>query len=115
SAASNSCVVGTTANPSEMAGSPHVTGVGGTTFNPQYDSSGNDTSVVGVAPGGIETAWGSSGGGASNIFPKPTWQSGTGVPNDSKRHGDYPVLLGRHQPCGTAVGGIFPRDRPAKR
>ncbi len=25
------------------------------------------------------------GGGASLYFPKPTWQSGTGVPNDSKR------------------------------
>ena len=36
SSASNSCVTGTTRNPSEMAGSPHVTGVGGTTFNPQY-------------------------------------------------------------------------------
>ena len=85
----------------------------------------------------IETAWGSSGGGASNIFPKPAWQSGTGVPNDSKRrhprrgddrldagslywpgfkrHCDYPVLLGRYQPCGAAVGRIFPRNRPAKR
>jgi subtilase family serine protease len=85
SATSNSCVVGTTLNPSEMAASPHVTAVGGTTFNPQYDSSGNDSSVVGVAPGGIETAWGASGGGVSNIFSKPAWQSGPGVPNDSKR------------------------------
>ncbi|HUY19586.1 MAG TPA: hypothetical protein VMV15_10195, partial [Candidatus Binataceae bacterium] len=85
SSTKNSCVIGTTRNPSEMAGSPHVTGVGGTQFTPQYDGSGNDTSVVGVAPGGIESAWGSSGGGASNIFSKPTWQSGPGVPNDSKR------------------------------
>jgi hypothetical protein len=31
-----------------------------------------------------------SGGGASTIFSKPTWQTGTGVPNDSKR--DVPDL-----------------------
>jgi len=60
----NSCATGTTANASEMAASPHVTGVGGTTFSPQFDGSGNDTSVVGVAPGGIESAWNASGGGA---------------------------------------------------
>jgi subtilase family serine protease len=82
---SNSCITGTTTNASEMAASPHVTGVGGTTFNPQFNGSGNDTSVVGVAPGGIESAWGSSGGGKSKIFPKPGWQSGPGVPNDSAR------------------------------
>jgi subtilase family serine protease len=50
-ATSNSCVAGTTRNVSEMAASPHVTGVGGTMFSPQYNSSGNDISVVGVAPG----------------------------------------------------------------
>ena len=81
----NTCVTGTTRNASELAASPHVTGVGGTTFNPQFDASGNDISVVGVAPGGIESAWNSSGGGASLIFPKPAWQSGPGVPNDSAR------------------------------
>jgi hypothetical protein len=82
---SDSCVTGTTRNVNEIAASPHVTGVGGTTFNPQFDASGNDTSVVGVAPGGIESAWGSSGGGASEIFSKPAWQAGSGVPNDSAR------------------------------
>jgi subtilase family serine protease len=85
SASSNSCVVGTTPNASEMAASPHVTGVGGTTFSPRYDSSGNDTSVVGVAPGGIESAWNGSGGGTSKIFARPAWQSGAGVPSGSAR------------------------------
>jgi len=84
-AASNACVTGTTPNVSEIAASTHVTGVGGTTFTPQCDAYGNDISVVGAAPGGIETAWGSSGGGASKIFPKPAWQTGRGVPNDSAR------------------------------
>src|SRR5271167_2419359 len=133
-ATSNSCVTGTTTNASEMAASPHVTGVGGTTFNPQFNASGNDTSVVGVAPGGIESAWGSSGGGASQIFSKPAWQAGSGVPNDSARDvpdvamiawapgvligADLsgvadPMLLGRHQPCGSAMGGILADDRAA--
>ncbi len=83
SSTSNSCVIGTALNPSEMAGSPHVTAVGGTQFSPQYDGSGNDASVIGTAPGGIETAWGSSGGGVSNVFAKPSWQTGTF--NDGQR------------------------------
>ena len=83
--AGGTCVVGTTRNPSEMATSPHVTAVGGTTFNPQFNSSGNDTSVVGVAPGGIESGWNASGGGESAIFAKPMWQTGPGVPADGFR------------------------------
>ena len=81
----NTCAAGTTLNPSEMAASPHVTAVGGTTFTPQWDPSGNDISVVGIAPGGIESGWGSSGGGASQIFAKPAWQAGPGVPKDLVR------------------------------
>lgn len=84
-ASTNSCVIGTTRTVNEMAASPHVTAVGGTTFDPRFNSSGNDTSEVGVAPGGIETGWDGSGGGASEVFAKPAWQSGPGVPNDSTR------------------------------
>ena len=79
------CVTGTMRNPSEMAASPHVTAVGGTTFTPQYNL-GNDISVVGVVPGGIESGWDASGGGVSQIFlTKPTWQTGPGVPADNAR------------------------------
>ena len=78
SAPTKSCVTGSIKNPSEMATSPHVTAVGGTTFTPQFDSSGNDISVVGVAPGGIESGWNHSGGGKSAVFPKPVWQTGLG-------------------------------------
>jgi subtilase family serine protease len=79
------CVAGTVRNASEMASSPHVTAVGGTMFSPQYDSSGNDLSVVGVGSSGVESAWNASGGGASAIFAKPTWQTGPGVPADGAR------------------------------
>jgi subtilase family serine protease len=79
------CDTGTMRNPSEMAASPHVTAVGGTTFAPQYNL-GNDISVVGVAPGGIESGWDASGGGVSQIFlTKPSWQTGLGVPADNAR------------------------------
>jgi uncharacterized protein (TIGR03437 family) len=76
---------------------PQVTGVGGTTFNEgggRYWSSTNgasQTSALGYIP---ETAWNdsategspvASGGGASTFFSKPSWQTGTGVPNDGHR------------------------------
>ena len=74
---------------SETAASPNVTAVGGTQFFPNYNGGGND---VGDVP---EEVWnekdsahgifGASGGGASNIFPKPSYQTGPGVPDDSKR------------------------------
>ena len=104
----NGCAIGTTLNASEMAASPHVTGVGGTTFNPQFDGSGNDTSVVGIAPGGIESGWSSSGGGVSKIFSRPAWQSGPGVPSGSMR--DVPdVAMIAWTPAvfiGADVGGV---------
>ncbi len=85
SSASNTCVTGTVKNPSEFATSPHVTAVGGTTFSPVFNSSGADTSVVGVGSGGTESAWNQSGGGVSAIFAKPAWQTGQGVPADGFR------------------------------
>lgn len=47
----------------------------------------NDTAFNLTQSGGTIAA---SGGGASIYFGKPTWQTGTGVPNDSKR--DVPDL-----------------------
>jgi hypothetical protein len=81
--------------------SPYVTGVGGTEFNENggtYWSSTNGTyqgSALSYIP---EMAWNDSvyslnagsglaagGGGASGYFSKPSWQTGTGVPNDFSR------------------------------
>ncbi|PWT99958.1 MAG: hypothetical protein C5B51_26120 [Terriglobia bacterium] len=76
---------------------PEVTGVGGTEFNEgavtYWNTSGdsNHASVLSYIP---ETSWNdsaangqpsASGGGASIFFAKPSWQSGTGVPNDGAR------------------------------
>ena len=79
---------------------PYVTGVGGTEFNEGGSSSywkaasnGVDvlTSALSYIP---EKSWNDSsttnglsagGGGASSVFGKPTWQTGSSVPNDGAR------------------------------
>ncbi len=96
----------------EEAASANITVVGGTKFQPIYDSAGNDLSTVGD---GLESVWNNndsgtspiycplkdaSGGGPSVIFGKPAWQTGIGVPNDGAR--DIPdVAMGAD---GPAVG-----------
>jgi subtilase family serine protease len=83
---------------------PEVTGVGGTEFSADVsapatywktandsnngsaisyipETSWNDT-IFDIANGGTFSA---SGGGASAIFSKPSWQTGAGVPKDGKR------------------------------
>jgi subtilase family serine protease len=76
------CVVNSTRSVSEMSADPNVTSVGGTQFSPTY-SGGND---VGYA---TEQVWndgsGATGGGLSQVFTKPGYQVGSGVPNDGMR------------------------------
>ena len=79
------------------ASSPNVTGVGGLMFNEgtgSYFSATNNTnggSAISYIP---EAVWNESatenqlsagGGGLSSFFVKPSWQTGTGVPNDFAR------------------------------
>jgi pseudomonalisin len=82
-AAGTQCVVGTSLNVSELSASPNVTAVGGTEFNPTYGANGIDSGYV------PESAWGEAsfagGGGASQVFSKPGFQTGTGVPADGQR------------------------------
>ena len=75
---------------------PEVTGVGGTEFNEgtgQYwnaTSASNGGSALSYIP---EMVWNDSdssgpasgGGGASVVFQKPSWQTGSGVPQDNAR------------------------------
>src|SRR5579872_171874 len=80
----------TTQFPSEASADPFVTSVGGTEFAPTYNSSGNQ---VGHS---AESAWndgsGSTGGGVSAVFSKPSYQDSV-TPNDGQR--DIPdVALG---------------------
>ncbi len=79
------------------ASMPYVTGVGGTKFNEgsgtywNTTNSGNNLSALSYIP---EISWDEStvglgieatGGGASTLFTKPSWQSGPGVLNDGVR------------------------------
>jgi surface-anchored protein len=121
------------------ASSPYVTGMGGTMFNEgsaSYFSTTNDSnggSAISYIPeavwnetsASIAAGYGLSagGGGVSSVFTKPTWQTGTGVPNDFARdvpdlslnaaasHDGY--LVCTEGSCGTAAttgcptGGCF--------
>ena len=82
---------------------PEVTGVGGTTFTDPVTGfwSPNNNPVTGASALSYipEVAWNdsavsahlsASGGGASALYPKPSWQTGLGVPNDGAR--DVPDL-----------------------
>ena len=79
-------------------GIPEVTSMGGTEFNEQGGSFWNATnspnggSALSYIP---EMAWNDSsfdgvlsatGGGTSIFFPRPSWQTAPGVPNDGARH-----------------------------
>ncbi|HLH76560.1 MAG TPA: S53 family serine peptidase [Candidatus Binataceae bacterium] len=88
----------------EEAASPNITTVGGTQFQPAYSSPPDQVDISTVNQG-LEEAWNaeaqpsatptpgaencpikdSGGGGYSQVFNKPPWQSGLGVPNDGAR------------------------------
>lgn len=67
---------------------PEITAVGGTEFNEGSSTYWNRTnnaangSAISYIP---EKAWAYSGGGVSKQFPKPSWQTGPGVPADGGR------------------------------
>jgi subtilase family serine protease len=77
--------------------SPYVTGAGGTEFNENgqtYWSASNNSNAGSALSYIPEIAWNdtaadgylsASGGGASALFAKPSWQKGTGVPADGFR------------------------------
>ncbi len=87
------------------ASSPYVTAVGGTEFNEgsgTYWSTSNGTGGATALSYIPEQPWnetfdvdstgallglkdGAGGGGVSQVFAKPAWQTGTGVPNDFSR------------------------------
>jgi len=110
---------------------PQVTDVGGTEFNEgsgNYWNAANGTNQGSARSYIPEIAWNdsaedgtpaASGGGASAFFSKPSWQTGTGVPNDGARdvpdvsisaspdHDGYFIYSGGSWQTlgGTSVGG----------
>jgi len=72
------------ANPSHPASDPSVTGVGGTslTLDP---GTGNEATETGWSISQVSSGFAASGGGVSQVFPRPSWQTGPGVPAGSMR------------------------------
>lgn len=99
----NSCIANTTPSINEMSGDPNVTSVGGTQFTPKF-AGGNDQGYT------TESAWndasGAGGGGASQIFAKPGYQIGPGVPMDGAR--DVPDVAMMASP--NSPGALFGHD-----
>ncbi len=69
----NDCSDGQTPQVNALAASPFVTAVGGTSLRVNFDKNGNVTEYLG------EQAWSGSGGGVSNLFPIPEYQSAVGI------------------------------------
>jgi kumamolisin len=64
------------------ANSPHVVGVGGTT---PTCSAGMTPASPACAGYGSEVGWSGSGGGVSQVFVRPSFQAGCGVPPGTQR------------------------------
>lgn len=101
--ATNACVVNIAPSVNEMSADPDVTSVGGTQFDPKF-AGGADQGYA------IERAWndpsGAGGGGASQVFAKPSYQSGAGIPNDGAR--DVPDVAMMASP--NSPGAFFGHD-----
>jgi kumamolisin len=78
---SDDCNNGTT-SVDHPANSPHVMGAGGSSAT---CSSGMTSGNPACGGYGSESGWSGSGGGASTIFSKPSYQTGCNVPNDKAR------------------------------
>ena len=131
--AGGTCVVGTTRNPSEMATSPHVTAVGGTTFSPQYQFVGQRHQRGRRRAGRNrermecerrrrernlrETHVADRTGSAGRRFPRHPRRCDDRVGalrfhrRRRRRHCDNPVLLGRHESRLAALGRLFASPR----
>jgi kumamolisin len=69
-------------NVDHPANSPHVIGVGGTTPACSGGLSASNPACMGYSS---ETGWSGSGGGASQMFSRPSFQKGCGVPAGTDR------------------------------
>jgi subtilase family serine protease len=90
-----SCITGSSPNINELCANPDVTCVGGTGFNPSYDSKNRDTSTVND---GLESAWndafGATGGGQSVVFTRPSYQLGLGLSGSNRLVPDVAAVAG---------------------
>jgi subtilase family serine protease len=78
------CVAGKNRGVEGLESSPHVTSVGGTMFDPNYDGGGNNLGNVPENVWNNGLPFGAGSGGKSPIFKKPVYQRGV-TPNDNAR------------------------------
>ncbi len=109
-----------------LCSSPYSTCVGGTQFadtaNPSayWSASSNSATYASALSYIPETAWNQSGttaggnqlwatgGGASQVYPKPSWQTGPGVPADGHRDvPDLSLTASTHDGYLVAMNGEF--------
>jgi subtilase family serine protease len=81
---------GTNPYPDYPTSSPYVTSVGGTKFNANVGSSWPGESAWAYSATGNGGNPEGSGGGYSNIFSRPSWQTGSGLAANGKR--GYPDI-----------------------
>jgi subtilase family serine protease len=86
------------------ANSPHVMGVGGTT---PACSGGMTSSDPGCGGYGSESSWSGSGGGISQLFARPSFQAGCGVPPGTQRLVPDVALEADTSPGNYVVSGGF--------
>ncbi|HUY20604.1 MAG TPA: protease pro-enzyme activation domain-containing protein [Candidatus Binataceae bacterium] len=106
------CVVGTSRNVNELASDQYVTSIGGTQFQPNYNSKGADVGFVAESvwdePNPSNPAIGSGGGGQSKVWPKPSFQN-SGTPADGVR--DVPDIS-MEAACSTpGAFSVFPASK----
>lgn len=82
------CGDGTGRQVNGLAASPFVTAVGGTSLNVSLDAGGNVTAYR------SERTWNGSGGGASLVYPRPSYQLGLGSLEGNARTLPDVALLG---------------------
>lgn len=85
-----------TLQPSHPASDPNVTGVGATTLTLDL-SSGTTSSETAWSLSQTSKGLAASGGGISNVFSRPSWQTGTGVPAGTMRLVPDVAVLGDPQ------------------
>ena len=101
----NQCVKGSSRNVNDPAQDPNVTAVGGSSFSPTY-ASGNDVSTVSDT---TRVAWADSGGGASAVFSKPSYQEGSTPADGARDVPDVALLAAPGAPC------VFLGDDPSQK
>jgi subtilase family serine protease len=103
------CMPATTAHVNELASNPLITSVGGTSLNDPFNAAGVITGYTSERvwddPNDGKPSFGATGGGASVLFSKPSFQSGVTPADGARDQPDVALLASVNFP-----GAFFFRD-----